>query len=71
MATPIHRGNEELPSNKVSHKCTILLRGNTSEIFQIKNLDTYYRYQNKLQCFIRFFQVLWSFYNNQLTCLKA
>ena len=30
MATPIQRGNEELPSNKVSHKWTILCNGKTS-----------------------------------------
>ena len=32
MATPIHNGKDEFPSNRVSHKCTSLCKGKTSEI---------------------------------------
>lgn len=30
MATPIQKGNEELPSSRVSHRWKILCSGNTS-----------------------------------------
>ena len=30
MATPIHNGRDELPNNRVSHRCIILCIGNTS-----------------------------------------
>lgn len=30
MATPIQKGNEELPSSNVSHRWKILCKGNTS-----------------------------------------
>lgn len=38
IANPTKRGNDESPSNSLSHRCNILCRGNTSKIL-IKNLQ--------------------------------
>ena len=42
MATPMHSGKEELPSNRVSHRCRILCMGNTSDKRQSLNQTLQY-----------------------------
>lgn len=39
IAKPTKRGNDESPSNNLSHRCNILCSGNTSKILIILSID--------------------------------
>ena len=72
IATPIHSGNEEFPSNMVSHRWNNLCSGNTSVKYRYGTVDFFLSGHSNLQrkLAVKRVAVKEGFYCRQNACIK-